>query len=432
MSRLLPLCGVALLVAACGHAAEVADAKPKPFDWPQWQGPDRTGVSKETGLLKEWPKAGPPPAWKVKDLGGGFSTPSVSAGRIFGMSYRGGDEGVWALDEATGKELWWARIAGAKQVGHGEGSRCTPTVDGDLVYALGTGGDLVCLNVKDGKEVWHKNLPTDFKGRMMSGWGYSESPLIDGDKLICTPGGKDATLVALNKKNGEVIWKAPVSGGDGAGYASAIPVDFGGRREYVQFLGKGIAGVDAETGKFLWRYDRAANGTANAATPIYHDGFVFASSAYKAGGGLIKLSKGDDGAVKAEEVWFTDKQMRNHHGGVILLDGYLYGANGGNEGGYLTCLDFKTGKVMWDERDKPNRRGVSKGSVALADGRVYYRQEDGTMILFEPNPKKYVERGRFSQPDRSKAPAWSHPVVANGKLYLRDQDVLFCYEIKAK
>ncbi|HEX5272862.1 MAG TPA: PQQ-binding-like beta-propeller repeat protein [Gemmataceae bacterium] len=432
MSRLLPLCGLTLMFAACAHAAEIADSRPKPFDWPQWQGPDRTAVSKETGLLKEWPKAGPPLVWKAKGLGGGFSTPSVAAGRIFGMSYRGDDEGVWALDEATGQELWWTRIAKAGKVGHGEGSRCTPTVDGELVYALGTGGDLVCLNVKDGKEVWHKNLQADFKGRMMSGWGYSESPLIDGDKLICTPGGKEATLVALNKKTGELIWKAPVPGGDGAGYASAIPVDFAGRREYVQFLGKGVVGVEAESGKFLWRYDHPANGTCNAETPIYHDGYVFASSAYNAGGGLAKLSSGSDGAVKAEEVWFTNKQMRNHHGGVILLDGYLYGANGGNEGGFLICLDFKTGKVMWDERDKPGRRGVSKGSVALADGRVYYRQEDGTMILFEPSPKEYLERGRFQQPDRSRAPAWSHPVIANGKLYLRDQDVLFCYDVKAK
>jgi outer membrane protein assembly factor BamB len=429
MFRLLPLCGLALLVAACADAAEPADSKPKPFDWPQWQGPDRTGVSKETGLLKEWPKDGPKLAWKVKGLGGGYSTPSVAAGRIFGMSYRGGEEGVWALDEVTGKELWWARIAGAKKIDKGEGSRGTPTVDGDRVYALGTAGDLACLNVKDGKEVWHKNLPSDFGGRMMSGWGYSESPLIDGDRLICTPGGKDATLVALNKTTGELIWKAPVPGGDGAGYASAIAVDFGGRREYVQFLGKGVAGVEAESGKFLWRYNHPANGTANAATPIYHDGSVFATSAYNSGGGLVKLSQGDDGSVKADEVWFSKKDMQNHHGGVILLDGYLYGANGGNGGGFLICLDFKTGNVMWDQRD---RRGVSKGSVALADGRIYYRQEDGTMILFEPSPKEYLERGRFLQPDRSSKPDWPHPVVANGKLYLRDQDVLLCYDVKAK
>jgi outer membrane protein assembly factor BamB len=438
MSRILPLCGLALLLAACGStpspapAGGVDDSRAKPFDWPQWQGPDRNAVSKETGLLKEWPKTGPKLAWKVKGLGGGYSTPSVAAGRVFGMSYRGTDEGVWAVDEATGQELWWTRISDAKKVGYGEGSRCTPTVDGDVLYALGTGGDLVCLGVKDGKEVWHKNLAKDFGGRMMSGWGYSESPLVDGDKLICTPGGKDATIVALDKKTGEPVWKSAVPGGDGAGYASATAVVLDGQREYVQFLGRGMAGIDAATGKFLWRYDRVANGTCNAMTPIYQDGYVFVSSAYNAGGGLVKLDR-EGSTVKAAEVWFTNKQLRNHHGGVILLDGCLYGANGGNEGGFLTCLDFKTGKVQWDERDKPNRRGVPKGSVLLADGRIYYRLEDsGTMILFEPSPKEYIERGRFEQSDRSNKKAWPHPVVANGKLYLRDQDVLLCYDVKGK
>ncbi len=438
MSRLLPLCGLALLLTACGPitrdlpAAEVADDKPKPFDWPQWQGPERTAVSKETGLLKEWPKSGPPLAWTTKGLGGGYSAPSIAAGRIFGMSYRKNDEGVWALDEASGKELWWTRIADARKISpYGEGSRCTPTVDGDLLYVLGTGGELVCLSAKDGKEVWHKNLMQDFGGKYMASWGYCESPLIDGDKLICTPGGKDATIVALNKKTGEVIWKGPVPRGDSAGYASPIIVEAAGHKQYVHFLQGGIAGIDAETGKFLWRADKCANGTANCTTPIYSDGFIFASSAYNAGAELVKLNKQENGAVKAEEVYFTDK-MRNHHGGLILLDGHLYGANGGNGGGFLECIDFKTGKVIWNESDKPNRKGVKKGSVALADGRIYYRQEDGPMILFEPSPKEYSERGRFEQPERSKANAWSHPVIANGKLYLRDQDVLLCYDVKAK
>ncbi len=411
-----------------------ADA-PKPFDWPQWQGPDRTAVSKETGLLKEWPKAGPPLAWSVKDLGGGLSTPSVAGGRIFGMSFRGNEEGVWALDEATGKEFWWAKIADAKKIDRGNGSRSTPTVNGDLVYALGVHGDLACLSTKDGKEVWHKNLPRDFGGRMMSGWGYSESPLIDGDKLICTPGGKDATLVALNKKTGELLWKGPVPGGDGAGYASAIPVEFGGQREYVQFVQKGVVAVEAASGKFMWRYDHPANGTSNATTPIYHDGYVFASSAYGGGGGIVKLSAENSGGVQAKEIWFKGENkglMRNQHGGVILYEGNLYGSSGGNEGGSLVCLDFLSGKVQWNEADKPGRKGVKKGSVAFADGRMYYRQEDGAMILFEPSPKEYLERGRFNPPERSNQPAWPHPVIANGKLYLRDQGVLLCYDVKTK
>jgi outer membrane protein assembly factor BamB len=420
-----------LLALALPAVPAPADG-PKPFDWPQWQGPDRTAVSKEKGLLKLWPQDGPPLAWEAKDLGGGYSTPSVAAGRVFGMSYRGDDEVVWALSEKDGKELWATRLGAAyrKQIMRQgiEGPGCTPTVDGDLVYLLGMGGDIACLGVKDGTVIWRKSLTADFGGRPPM-WSYRESPLIDGDKVVCTPGGPGATLVALDKKTGDVIWKSAVPRNPGAAYSSIIAIDFGGQREYVQFTRNGLIGVAAADGKFLWRYDRPANRNGiNISTPVYQDGKVFASSAYGVGGGLVKLSKVEDGGVKAEEVYFTAK-MQNHHGGMILLDGYLYGATGGNEGGSLCCLEFKTGKVMWNERRVP------KGSVALADGRLYYRTEQrrtGTMLLIEPSPKGYVERGRFEQPDRSEQFAWPHPVVANGKLYLRDLDVLLCYDVKAK
>ena len=225
----LPLLALCSLVVA-GFA--VAD------DWPQFRGPNRDGISKETGLLKEWPKDGPPLAWQVKGLGGGYSAPSVAAGRIFGMSYRGADEVVWALDEKDGKEQWATIIASAsKNIGSPgqEGPRCTPTVDGDLVYALGTAGDLVCLKIADGTAVWHKNLEKDFGGHFMARWGYCESPLVDGDKLVCTPGGKDATVVALDKKTGDVIWKAQVPDGNKAGYASPIVIEAAGHRQYVAF-----------------------------------------------------------------------------------------------------------------------------------------------------------------------------------------------------
>lgn len=219
-------------------------------------------------------------------------------------------------------------------------------------------------------------------------------------------------------------------GGGGAAYASVIAIDFGGQRQYVQLTARALIGVAASDGKFLWRYDKPANRMGiNCTTPVFHDGMLFASSAYGAGAGLVKLSKDADGSVKAEEVYATT-DMQNHHGGMILLDGYLYGASGGNEGGALVCLDFQSGKVLWDQRDSAGRR--AKGSVALADGRLYYRMEDGTVLLIEPSPKQYIERGRFEQPDRSSAPAWPHPVIANGRLYLRDQDILFCYDIKAK
>jgi len=420
-------------------------------DWPQLRGQNRDGKSADTGLLKEWPKDGPPLAWKIDKLGGGYSAPSIVAGRIFGMSNRGDDEVVWALSEKDGKELWVERLGPAfrQRASQGrEGPACTPTVDGQRLYVEGLAGNVVCLQVKDGEIVWQHSLTEDFGGRVPN-WSYRESPLVDGDKVICTPGSADATLVALDKLTGKTIWKAQVpSGSDagsagpggrpggfgggsvGAAYSSAIAFDFDGVRQYVQLTSRALISVAASDGKFLWQYDKPANRFGIiCATPIYYDGMVFASSAYGAGGGLIKLSKDADGSVKAEEVYATT-DMQNHHGGMILLDGYLYGASGGNEGGALACLDFKTGKVMWDQRESVGRR--AKGSVTLADGRLYYRMENGTMVLIEPNPEQYIERGRFEQPDRSRLPAWPYPVIANGKLYIRDQDVLLCYDVKAK
>jgi outer membrane protein assembly factor BamB len=398
-------------------------------DWPQFGGANRDGKSADTGLLQEWPKEGPALAWRIKGLGGGYSGPSIAAGRIFGMSYRGEDEVVWALSETDGKELWVTRLGPAyKQPGWPQGKEgpgCTPTVDGQRLYVEGMGGAIACLQVQDGKILWQYNLKDDFGGTIPP-WSYRESPLVDGDKVIYTPGGRDTTLVALDKLTGKTIWKCQVPDGPKAAYTSAIAIDFEGQRQYVQFTQKALVGVAASDGKLLWRYDRAANRNGIiCTTPLWHDGLVFAASAYGSGGGLVKLSKDASGAVKAEEVYFT-KKMQNHHGGMIVLDGCLYGANGGNEGGSLVCLDFKTGDVLWDGRDS----GISKGSLALADGRLYYRLENGTMLLIEPNSKQYIERGRFEQPNRTRQPAWTHPVIANGKLYLRDQDLLLCYALK--
>jgi outer membrane protein assembly factor BamB len=422
-------CIALLLMGASASAGSMSS-----FDWPQWQGPDRNAVSKEHGLLQEWPKNGPPLAWKVNGLGGGYSGPSIAAGRVFSMSNRGEDEVVWALSEADGKTVWVTRLGPAfkqKDWPQGkEGPACTPTVDGERLYVLGMGGELACLEASDGKIIWQHSLQTNFGGRIPT-WSYRESPLVDADKVICTPGGEDATLVALDKLTGKTAWKSRVPGSPKGAYTSAIAIEWEGQRQYVQFTQKALVGLAASDGKFLWRYDRAANSHGiNCTTPIYQDGQVFGASAYGAGGGLVKLSKDATGGVKADEVYFTRK-MQNHHGGVILLGGCLYGANGGNEGGALVCLDFQTGNVLWDERDDAEHR-APKGSVALADGQLYYRTEKGTMLLIEPSPKQYLERGRFEQPDRTRQPAWAHPVIANGKLYLRDQDLLLCYDVKAK
>ena len=636
------VCGaIAVGLVLANFGPEVSGAQ---FDWPQWQGPDRTANSKETGLLKEWPKEGPPLVWKSKSLGGGDSAPSIAGGRIYGMSNRGEDEVVWALSEQDGKEAWVVRIAPAHSQNFPqskEGPSATPTVDGDRLYVMGLAGNVMCLQAADGKVVWQKNLVKDFGGTIPA-WSYRESPMIDGNKLICTPGSDSAMLVALDKLTGQTIWKTQMPGssegapagdsnpsgspgergvssapgvtgtkdpnlfvsehwgmtafaqkvpdgkydaklyfaetypgitgpgqrvfsfdvqghkfkdfdiwvkaggsnkayvetvpievtngefrivftaqienpaikaielipqgesagksssgtvrinagasasftdsrgevwqpdggfeggrtnpgiggvpgglggtpggadrsrgrpgggfggfggpGSGAAYSSPIAIDLDGQRQYVQLTAKALIGVAAADGKFLWQYEKPANRMGiNCSTPVYHNGIVFAASAYGAGGGAVKLSRDSNGAVTAKEMW-SSRQMENHHGGVILHDGALFGSNGGNGGGYLICLDFQTGEVLWNERDSDKRR-VRKGSVAFADGRIYYRTEEGDVILIEPSRKEYLERGRFEQPERTKLPAWAHPVIANGKLYIRDQDALFSYNVKAK
>jgi len=401
-----------------------ADAtRPGAYDWPQWQGQDRTAVSKEKGLLAQWPEKGPTLLWSVATLGGGYSTPSIAADRIFGMGARNSDEGVWALSETDGKELWWTRIAAKlEKVGYPEGPRCTPTVDGDLLYALGMGGDLVCLKVATGELVWRKNLVNDFGGRV-GGWKYAESPLIDGDRLLVTPGGDKATIVCLNKKTGDTIWMSKVPGGKGASneaaYASLVAANVQGHKEYIQFLAGNVVGIAAEDGKFLWRYKDRFPGIV-CSTPIYFDSQVYAAASYGKGGGAVRLTREGD-EVKATEIYF-DQKYQNHHGGLVLIDGYLYGEGNGN----LVCIEFKTGKEMWRERK------AGKGSIAAADGKLYYRNEGGPVYLVDANPEKYVERGRFNQPERSRNAAWPHPVIANGRLYIRDQEKLFVYDVKAK
>jgi len=393
-----------------------------PGPWPQFRGPDRTGISPETGLLKQWPAGGPSLLWKATGIGTGNGAPSVVGGRIFGMSYRGQDECVWALDEPNGKPVWNLRIAAANfNIGPQaqDGPGCTPTIVGDRLYALGVSGDLVCLQTSDGKLLWKKSLVQDFGGTVPQ-WGYQESPLVDGNKVIVTPGGSDATLVALDRMTGAVIWKGKVPQGDGAAYASAVIGNAGGQRQYVQLLAHGVVGVAATDGHFLWRYDAPANNFGiNCSAPIVQDDQVFAASSYNTGGGLAKLSAGQGGAMTATQVYFT-RNMRNHHGGMVLLNGYLYGFDESN----LTCLDFKTGAVKWSDRS------VGKGSITCADGCIYARSERGPVALVEVNPERYVEKGRFDQPDRSGKTAWPYPVIANGRLYLRDHDTLLCYNVR--
>ena len=401
-------------------------------DWPQWRGPDREAVSKETGLLKEWPEGGPALLWEMRGLGRGYSSVSIVGNRLFTMGDLQQEDGksqyVMAFDLTSKSKLWTTKVGRP----HGDGSRCTPTVNDGLVYAIGTEGDLVCVDAATGKEVWRKSFPKDFGGRMMSGWKYSESPLVDGDKLICTPGGDEAVLVALNKKTGEAIWKcSPPKPGmmGGAGYASVVVSEGAGVRQYVTVMGRGAIGVKADDGQFLWSYRRIANGTANIPTPVTYEDYVFVSTAYGTGSALLRLSKTGDG-VKAEEVYWLDAgTFQCHHGGFLRVGDYIYGAHGHNKGNPI-CIEMKTGKVLWSE----NQPGGGSGAVLYADGQLYYRYDNNVVALIEANPESYKLISTFRVPGRPGmgGPGWPHPVILDGKLYIRHSDYLFCYDIKAR
>ncbi|HEY2147831.1 MAG TPA: PQQ-binding-like beta-propeller repeat protein [Pirellulales bacterium] len=395
-------------------------ASAKADDWPQWRGPNRDGVSKETGLATKWPEDGPKLAWKTSDLGKGYSTPSVAKGQIYVVGTPDGKiEQLIALREADGKQLWSTDI-GAVCPNRGPnypGPRSTPTVDGERVYVLSSDGDLACLTTADGKVAWQKSLRKDFDGKP-GNWAYAESVLIDGENLICSPGGSKATVVALNKNDGSVVWQCAVPGGDPAGFASAVVGEVGGIRQYIQFLGKGLVGIEAKSGRFLWRYDHTSNGSMNAPTPIFRDGSVLSASTRK-GAGLAKLAAEGD-KVTPTEVYFLDK-LQNHHGGLVLVGDSVYGT--GSQA--LMCVDFATGKVQWEDRS------VGKGSISAADGRLYVRGENGQVALVEANPAAYKELGRFTPEGSSPKNCWAHPVIANGHLLLRDQGMLYSYDVKA-
>ncbi|MBM3879449.1 MAG: polyvinylalcohol dehydrogenase [Verrucomicrobia bacterium] len=393
-------------------------------DWAQWRGPNRDGLCAETGLLKSWPAGGPPLAWEVNDLGGGYATVSVVGDRIYTAGEQGEGNSVIALERATGRVVWSTKLgkAGAPGWGGFGGPRCTPTVAGDLVYAIGQYGELACYEAASGKEVWRKHFVTDFGGRLPE-WGFSESPLVDGDRLLCTPGGSDGIVVALNKRTGALLWRSQ-GFTDPVQYSSLVPVEIDGVRQYLQLTMASVGGVAAADGKLLWRAERKGS-VAVIPTPIYHDRHVYVSSGYGVGCNLFKVGRAS--ADFAVEQVYANKTIKNHHGGVTLLGDHLYGYSDGDG---WTCQEFKTGNLVWQEKDK-----LRKGALAYADGHFYLREEEKSgskVALIEATPAGYREKGRFEQPDQSGKNTWAHPVIAGGKLYLRDQDVLLCYDVKAK
>jgi outer membrane protein assembly factor BamB len=385
-------------------------------DWPQWQGPDRTRISKETGLLKEWPRLGPSLVWTATGLGQGYGSMAVAGGRVYVQGARNRQSVVIAFDRADGKEAWSKAIGPMQNDDRGSGPRGTPTVDGDRLYVLTENGDLACLKI-DGTAIWQRNVLKDFHGRQLQ-WLISESPLVDGAFVVVSPGGPGAGMVKLDKTTGKTVWTASDLS-DPAGYSSIIAADVQGVRTYMTFTASAGVGVRASDGKLMFRYPNAANRTANIATPIFSNDRVFFTSDYDTGGGLLALTA-QNGEVTSKEIYFT-RNMKNHHGGVVLVDGYLYGFNDS----ILTCLEFASGKVMWRDRS------VGKGSVTFADGNLYIQGEENLVGLAAASPQGYVEKGRFSIPDKG-FPSWAHPVISDGRLYVRNQDVMIAYDIKAK
>jgi len=382
-------------------------------DWPQWRGPHRDGISPETGLLESWPAGGPRLVWKTQGLGEGYSSFAVAGDRLYTQGQQGNQEFVLAFDTNTGKQLWKVPNGRAYHESRGNGPRGTPTTDGDRLYALAADGTLACLRAATGERIWGVSLIDKFGGHVPT-WGISESPLIDGDRVIVTPGGPGASVVALEKLKGDLLWK---SQSDPAGYSSPIAFDAGGSRKVVVFTAHGAIALDMKNGDFQWRYDKVANRTANIATPIVHDGYVFLSSDYGTGCALLKLTASTK-AVNASEVYFN-RDMRNHYTTSVLVGDHLYGFSSG----ILTAMKFLTGEVAWRDRS------VGKGNVIYAEGNLYAFGEDGVVGLIRAAPQSYQEKSRF-EIRKGSYPTWTPPVIANGKLFLRDQDNLYCYDIK--
>lgn len=407
------LAATALVTSACLLSLPVVVSNRALDDWPQWRGKDRTGVSTERGLLKDWPQGGPKLAWTAKGAGHGYSSFSVAGGKVYTLGARGGTEYVMAFDEATGKKLWEVANGARFSNDRGDGPRATPTIDGGRVYAYGASGDLSVLDAATGKGIWKINVLKQFGGGNIQ-WGLSESPLVLPDRIIVNAGGRNASIVAVNKKDGSEIWR---SQSDEAGYSSGVLHTFEGTPQAIFFSASRGLAVDSRDGRLLWSYDRVSNRTANIATPIARGNKVFFSSDYGTGAGLVELTAAGKN-ITAREVYFT-REMRNHHSSSVLIGDHLYGFSSA----ILTAMKFDTGEVAWRDRS------VGKGSVVFADDRLYLYSENGVIGLAEANPIAYREHGRF-QIQTGSLPTWSHPVVANGKLYIRDQDTIYAYNVR--
>lgn len=396
-------------------------------NWPTFRGAQRTGVSPETGLLADWPSQGPKLVWETEGCGRGYASIAVDDNRLYTLgdgllSESNKDEYMSCFDRESGKRIWRTKTGPAWNQGpdNWQSSRSTPTVDEDRVYVITPFGKLICLNT-NGKELWKIDLKKEFQGKKADNWGYSESVLIDGDHLICTPGGIKNTMVALDKKTGKLKWSTVREGDRGAGHASIVIANVGSTKVYVQTTGSGALGVRASDGKLLWSYaiDRT---TAVIPTPIVRDDLVFFSAGYKRGGALLK-QVASNGKVDIEEIYGLNPNLANKHGGIILMGDYLFGDS--DDKGLPFCADLMTGEIKWKSRGA----GKKSASVIGADGHVYVRYSNGIMTLVKADPDSFQEVANFKIPGSGDRPSWAHPVIVGGRLYLREDDKILCYSI---
>ncbi len=389
-------------------------------DWPQWRGPNRTDVSSESGLLQEWPEGGPPNVWTVTTGGLGYAGFAVVGDRIYTLGLDGDEAFAICLSVADGSTIWRTPVADRYENNWGDGPRSTPTIDGNRVYCMFSRGTLACLDTSDGKLRWKTSM-LDFGGKVQN-WGYTESVLVDGNKVICTPGGKQGTLLALDKLTGKKIWQS-TDFTSPCQYPSMVKATMHGTPQYVQLTANKLAGVAAADGKLLWESDWPGR-VAVIPTPIVKGNHAYISSGYGVGSKLVEV--GPDWSTK--DLW-SNKVMKNHHGGVIELDGHLYGYS---DGPGWVCQSWDTGESVWNEKRK-----LGKGAIGYADRRFYLLEEkSGTVVLIDASPGGWSERGRFvlsPQTERRKPSGriWVHPVIANGRLYLRDQEYIYSFDVKA-
>ncbi len=390
-------------------------------DWNQFRGPNHDNKSTVTGIAKSWPAGGPKLLWKVDHLGAGYGNISFHGDKMYALGDLGDDCCLTALERATGKKLWSKPLGPAGQVGRYFGPRSTPAVDGKLVFAYGQFGDFVCFDAQDGTEIWGGNVAEEFGGRFMNNWGFSSSPILDGELVLLPIGGRAGTVMAFHK-NGQRAWRTTEIKDD-APYGSVVPATFLGKKQYLLFSMSGVWSINPEDGKVLWLGAKSADRAICSDPVVWAENaqaaYVLASMAYGVGTTGFLVTE-QDGKMAATQT-FYEKPLENHHGGLILHDGYVYMTTNRD----LLCVDIKTGKTVWQNG------AVGKGSVSFVDGHLIVRSEkgDGTMVLVEATPEGYREKGRFDQPDRSDKNSWTYPVIVDGKMYVRDQNVLLCYDL---